>query len=358
MIYRPDYNGAAFYISKTKYITMAVPIWKDHFSNLGAVASQYFRIRHSSTTVYQGRAVRAASSGNLYIRINDICADYMAQQAASVPVSAGSNVTFPMSFTVQKSSNGSSWTTVETVDFTDDWSFDDSFSGSSMGMAFPITGRVDLRQTIWQTRYAYGAVTATARYGSTTRSVSLSLNTSSGNAAYLKSLTHAGVGYVAFNCANYATYSGKTLTSVTIGLVTYNVANTCPRYNLLYKNPYGGYDTLLCEGSATRKHSTVRDTFRANYDNSVRGREEWNYMNEVTESIEMNTGYLTEDESSRMPYLLDSPDVFVQDLENTSVIIPAVIATDSYSFQTVNKLGMKMMNHTFEVKIAQNQYRR
>ena len=337
---------------------MAVPIWKDHFTNLGAVASQYFRIRVGSTTVYQGKAVRAASSGNLYIRINDICADYMAQQAATVPVSTGSSVTFPMSFTVQKSSTGSSWTTVETVDFTDDWSFDDSFNGSTMGMSFPITGRVDLRQTIWQTRYATGSVTATARYGSTSRSITLTLNTGTGSAAYLKSLTHAGVGYVAFNCAQYATYSGKTLTSVTIGLVTYNVANSCPKYNLLYKNPYGGFDTMLCEGASTRKHSIARDTFKADYDNTVQGREEWNYMNEVTDSIELNTGFLTEDESGRMPYLLDSTDVFLQDLDNPSVIVPVVIATDSYSFQTLNRLGMKMMNHTFEIRIAQNKYRR
>lgn len=337
---------------------MAIPIWKDKFCNLGAVASQFFRIRYNSTTIYQGNAVRAASSGNLYIRINDICADYMAQQAATVPVTSGSAVTFPMSFTVQKSSNGSSWSTVETVQFTDDWSFDESFDGSTMGMSFPITGRVDLRQAIWQTRYATGSVNATARYDGTIRSVTLTLQTGTGSAAYLKSLSHAGVGYVMFNCAQYATYNGKTLQSVTIGLVTYNVATTCPKYNLLYKNPYGGYDTLLCEGAATRKHTVTRDTFKADYDNTVQGREEWDYMNEVTESIELNTGFLTEDESGRMPYLLDSPDVFLQDLDNPSVIVPAVIVTNSYAYQTVNRLGMKMKNHTFEVSIAQNQYRR
>ena len=337
---------------------MAIPIWKDKFVNLGAVASQYFRIRLSSTTIYQGRAYRAASSGNLYIRINDICADYMAQQAATVPVATGSAVTFPMSFTVQKSSNGSSWTTVETVQFNDDWSYDSSFDPSTMGMSFPITGRVDKRQTIWQTRYASGSVNATARYDMAIRSVTLALQTATGMPAYLKSLAHAGVGYVSFNCAQYATYNGKPLQSVTIGLVTYNVADTCPKYNLLYKNPFGGYDTLLCEGAATRKHSVARDTFKADYDNTVQGREGWDYMNEVTESIELNTGYLTGDESERIPYLLDSPDVFLQDLDNPSVIVPAVIATDSYAFQTVNKLGMKMKNHTFEVRVAQNTYRR
>ena len=91
---------------------MAVPIWKDYYSNLGAYASRYFRIRYSSTTIYQGKAVRAASSGNLYVRINDICADYMAQVVPIYPQSSARGGFFPASFTVQQSSNGSSWTTV------------------------------------------------------------------------------------------------------------------------------------------------------------------------------------------------------------------------------------------------------
>ena len=337
---------------------MAVPIWKDHFTNLGAVASQYFRIRYGSTTVYQGKAVRAASSGNLYIRINDICADYMSQIPAPVPIGSGTNHTFPMSFTVQKSSTGSSWTTVETVDFTDDWSFDPSFNGATNGMSFPITGRIDLRQKIVQTLYASGGVTATARYGSTTRSISLSLITSSNNTAFQNALANAGAGRVEFDCAANATYSGKTLTSVTIGLSSYTVAKTCPRYVLYFKTKYGGFDHLLIEGSSTRKHTTVRDAFKADYDNSVQGREEWDFMNEVTETYEMNSGYMTVEESARMQFLLDSPQVFLCDLQNASVFYPAVIATDSYAFQTVNRLGMKMMNHTFEIRIAQNQYRR
>lgn len=337
---------------------MAVPIWKDHFTNLGSVASQYFRIRYNNTTIYQGKAVRAASSGNLYIRINDICANYMAQNPMPVPTGSISTHTFPMSFTVQKSSNGSSWTTVETVDFNDDWSFDPSFDPSTMGMSFPITGRIDLRQKIVQTRYSSSSVTASAKYGSTTRSISLSVVTATDFTAFWNSVDGAGAGRVEFDCPTYETYSGKTLTSVTIGLVTYKVANTCPRYALYYKNPFGGYDSLLMEGASTRKHSIARDTFKADYDNTVRGREEWNYMNEVTESIELNTGFLTEDESGRMPYLLDSTDVFLCDLNNPTVFIPAVIATDTYAFQTVNRLGMKMMNHTFEIRIAQNQYRR
>lgn len=337
---------------------MAIPIWKDKFCNLGAVASQYFRIRVSSTTIYQGRAYRATSSGNLYIRINDICADYMSQKVPVLNPSSAPGGMFPVSFTVQKSSNGSSWTTVETVDFNDDWSYDNSFDPSTNGMSFPITGRIDLRQKIVQTRYSSTGVTATARYGSTTRSVSLSVIISTDYSAFYNAVAAAGKGRLEFSCPTYATYSGKTLTGVTIGATTYTVTKACPRYCLYYKNPFGGYDHLLLEGAVILKRANSRETFKADYNNGLGMREEWDFMNETTASYEVNTGYLTEDESSRMPYLLDSPDVYLCDLENPTVFIPAVIATDSYSYQSANRLGMKMRNHTFEVKVAQNTYKR
>ena len=337
---------------------MAVPIWKDKFVNLGAVASQYFRIRVNSVTIYQGRAYRATSSGNLYIRINDICADYMAKMVPSVPNATPAQVTFPMSFAVEKSTNQINWIGVETVDFNDDWSYDPSFNPSTMGYSFPITGRCDLRQRVYQTRGATGTVSVSAKYESTTRSISRATSTSSDGTAFQNGLIHAGAAYLMFPCYTHATYNSKTLTSFTIGLTTYTVTKACPRYCLYYKNPFGGYDHLLLEGAVTLNRSNARDTFKADFDNGAGGREEWVFQNEITETYEVNTGLLTEDESSRMPYLLDSPDVYICDLEKASVFIPVVIATDTYSYQSLNHLGMKMKNHTFEVRSAQNQYRR
>jgi len=330
---------------------MADPIWKDHFSNLGAYASRYFRIRVSSTTIYQGKAVRAASSGNLYVRINDICADYMAKKPGET-----SSFTFPVSFTVQQSSNGSSWTTVETVSFNDDWSYLPGFDPSNSGMTFPITVRVDIRQKIYQTRYAAGSVTATAYYGSTTKSVTLSLQTTAGNDDYTRSLAHAGVGYIVFDCASNATYSGKTLTKVSFGGVTYIVSNKCPEYCLLYKNPFGGYDQLLLEGKCRKSRSGNRATFVANYDNRYNQREEWTFQNEVTLRYTLNTGFLSESESGRMPYLLDSPDVYLVDLSDASTYIPVTIATDAYEIKKYRNAD-GLINYQFEVAVSQKFYK-
>ena len=329
---------------------MAVPIWKDYYSNLGAYASRYFRIRVNSTTIYQGKAVRPSSSGNLTVRINDICADYMAKKPG------GSNLVFPVSFTVQQSSNGSSWTNVETVAFNDDWSYQDGFDPSVSGMSFPIDGKISLAQHIYMTRYASGSVTATARYGSSSNSVTLSLNTSTGNTDLIRSLVHAGAGYVDFNCNANKTYSGKTLTSVTFGGVTYTVSDKCPEFCLYYKNPFGGYDHLVLEGKCRKVHSGSRSTFVADYDNRYQQREEWTFQNEVTERWVLNTGFLSDDESSRMPYLLDSPDVYLVELSAPTTFIPVTIATDSYQIRKYSSVD-GMVTYQFEVAKSQKEYR-
>ena len=330
---------------------MAVPIWKDYYSNLGAYASRYFRIRVGSTTIYQGKAVRPASSGNLTVRINDICADYLAKKPG------GSALALPVTFVVQQSSNGSSWTSVESVAFNDDWSYVDGFDPSVSGLAFPITGYADIRQHIYQTRYASGSVTAYAYYGATTRSITLSLNTATGTTDLIRSLVHAGAGYVDFDCAANATYSGKKLTAVTIGGVTYRITDKCPEYLLYYKNPFGGYDHLVLLGKCRRNRAGERDTFVADYDNRYKQREEWTFQNQVTESYTLNTGFLTDEQSERMPYLLDSPEVYLVYLGAATTFIPVKIATDSYQVKRFGR-GESMVNYQFDVEVTQKEYKR
>lgn len=336
---------------------MAVPIWKDYFVNLGSVASQYFRLRVNNNTIYQGRAYRAASSGNLYVRINDVCADYMAQKPAPVPYSAQS-LQFPVSFKVQKSSNGSTWTDVETVAFNDDWTYDPNFDPSSDGMSFPITGRIDPRMEIWQTRYASGAVSAVFHYeGGGSQTVSVTPGVPGTNDAFADSLRHAGNCQADVDVATYETYGGKALQYFTMGDVTYTVTKKCARYVLWYKSPFGGYDFLLLEGRVTENRTGKRDQFVADYDNTKVTREEWTFSNELTRRFTCNTGLLTDEESARMRYLLDSTDVYFVDLLSPSVYVPATIVTDSYQVQRhIN--GSGEVNYQFEIAVAQKQYRR
>ena len=58
-----------------------------------------------------------------------------------------------------------------------------------------------------------------------------------------------------------------------------------------------------------------------------------------------------------MPYLLDSPDVYLVNLASASVYIPVTIATDAYDVRKYSgQDGMVM--YTFEVAVSQKEYKR
>ena len=339
----------------------STPICKDYFVTIGTSSKYYFRIRYNNTTIYQGIAHKKPGATNVVVKINDICADYAAMIAPSVPYSNSASASFPMQFVVQYSSNGSSWTNKATVNFSWDWSYKPGVDLSVTGMSYPITGRITRNMMLYQTRFATGSLNATGYYGdgSTTQTIAATTSRPTFNGGMGDLLRHTGATTAWFDISSYATYSSKQLIKIVMGGVTYDVTDKCPQYVLYYLNPFGGVDHLLIEGNAARNRAVARDRFVADYDNSEPCREEFNYMNEITESYTLNTGLLTDDESSRMPYLLDSPQVFLVDLSvSATTFIPVEINTDSYRVQTYKSNGMQMCNYTFDVKVSQNEYRR
>ena len=123
---------------------MAVPIWKDKFVNLGTGDSYLFRIilTDTSDVIYSGKAHKRPGETNNQIRINDICADYLVNVLPTISQAEFSEITIPVSFKVQTSSDGSTWTDKETIQFLNDWSYDYDYDPATMGMSFPINGHI------------------------------------------------------------------------------------------------------------------------------------------------------------------------------------------------------------------------
>ena len=95
----------------------------------------------------------------------------------------------------------------------------------------------------------------------------------------------------------------------------------------------------------------------ADYNNNYDQREEWTFQNEVTERYTLNTGFLSNEESAKMPYLLDSPDVYLLDLTTTRRFVPVTIATDAYQVKKYSSTD-GMVNYQFEVVVSQKEYKR
>ena len=327
-------------------------IWKDNFVILGTGDGIDFRIMLGTNIIYTGRAFKRPGASSNDIRINDIVADYL-NNLSSLSVAEFSALTFPLSFVVQKNVSGT-WTVVSTIQFINDWSYDDSYNPSTMGMSFPIIRRIDARQLILVTSYSAATVTATIRYqNGTTVTATGSVVPSDLTNDFNRAIRAAGKGTAVFDLSQYTNVK-----SVTIGNITYEVTTDCAEYALYYLNAYGGWDTLLLEGSTMDRDDLERHMTQVEYDNrNSRNRSVRNYANELTKVFTVNTGILLDDESDRMHHLLNSPDVYLYSLGG-GIMLPVTINAQQSEHKTVASNDGRLFNYTIELSLSQNRLRR
>ena len=148
------------------------------------------------------------------------------------------------------------------------------------------------------------------------------------------------------------------LASVTVEGVTYQVLqDACQRFAAYYVNAYGGWDSLLLEGKETRRDELTRHTYRHDYDNAdpaARGTKD--YAIEVSPAWTLNTGLLTDDESSRMHHLLNSTEVYLCELA-TGRLFPVVL-TDTETPHRRYADERRPVQYAFNATLARERFRR
>lgn len=316
-----------------------IPIWKDKIVDLGA-SSVEFRITSGGSTIYSGKAIARPGVATAKIRINDICADFLSSSLPTFTDRTFSPMSLP-SFVVQKKS-GSSWTTVETIDFYPDWSYDYQYSGDVLSS--PINGRIDSRMMIFTTKKNISSATVSASYkkksGSTTsRTTTVSPTPNNGTCAFLANAVSDTV-------------------QITVNSNVYKVVTNCAKYALYYVNAYGGWDQFLIEGNDLEADSLAKFIAEREYDNSGQpnaGRV--NYVNEITKGWTFYTGWMTDLAGSRMHHLLNSCLVYLVEI-STRYTYPVIITSNSCEYKTYKNQGRKMVNYSFTVELAQNRIRR
>lgn len=337
---------------------MANPIWKDYYVNLGTAESVQFRILVGENVIYTGKAYKRPGQSNNQIRINDICADYLENVFPTLSQSAFTGVNQPMSFVVQTLS-GTTWTTKATVQFDNNWSYDYDYNPATMGMAFPVNNRVDIRQWVVFTAYNASTITATIRLSNgSSFNVIIPVKISDDfnddfNMDFSQSVRAAQTGTAVFDLSKWGDVE-----SITIGNKTFEVVNTCSRYALYYVNAYGGWDSLLIEGNHSEVDNLTRHTRETECANrNVQSRGKHNYVNEIVKSLTLHTSWLSDDQSSRMHHLLNSTEVFLYDMEKGQMI-PVVLTNTTTEYKTYMSNGGKLVNYAIEVECANTRLRR
>lgn len=332
---------------------MAEPIWKDFHVDLGAPAQSgagvyyYIWSVDKQAIIYHGTAFPKPGATNAIVRVNDIIADYihnyfLTQPDASMPAKATFNI----------------YTTgglAASEQFYNDWSYDPFYNPLTDGMNFPPVLTFGPKELIPLSLFA-GDPSAATIYMANGQTFSYTPTKMRGgdfnndfNNDFLNEMQYFGDCYVLpmedFPGAVKVVMNGK----------TYLASKYCPRYVLYYRNAYGGWDALPVEGRTREADSVTHFNNEAVYDNadpSARGKE--NYLNELKHTFEFCTGWLNNAQSSRMHHLLNSPSVFVHDMES-SLIRPVVLTNPSTEYKE-GKGGWH--NYTIEAELAQNRIRR
>lgn len=337
---------------------MAVPIWKDYVLSLGEVDSIDFRILVGDSVIYTGRSHKKPGETEPKIRINDICADYLQNTLPNLSQAEFSELTFPLTFEVQVRSS-STWTTKGSVSFINDWSYDDSYNPATMGMSFPINGRIDARQWVVYTAYNASTITATLTYTDGTTSqviipVEISADFSSDfNNDFAKTARAAASGTAVFDLSAW-----DNVASITINGKVFQIVTDCREWALYYVNAFGGWDSLLIEGLTSEKDNLTRHTREMEYDNrDSRNRSRQNYINEIEKTYTLNTSWLSDEESAMMHHLLNSTEVYLYNI-NSGDMLPVILDNTTTEYKTYKGNGGRLVNYTIEATIAHNRVRR
>lgn len=328
---------------------MAVPIWKDYYVDFGNVAEVQYEIRLTDgTIVFAGKSIRRPGEDSLYVKINDICADYLeGLKMEDVDKYEGfiSN-DIATEFRVFNTAG----TLIETVTFVNDWSYDPEKEDDGE-LSSPINGVFDVRMPLLCSVSRAQTIEIDAQDTAADFNIDFSSDFVIGyDRVWSLDAQSAGTAIL----KNVFDVHGN----VKVGNTMYRGETTCARHALYYVNAYGGWDFLLMQGRSIEKDSYSRKQRKQEYDNrQTINRGEVNYLNEVEKTFLLHTGWLVGDQGQKMHHLLGSTDVYLYDLEKKTMT-PVVLTDNECRYKTSGSEGGMLVDYEIGVKVAHNRLRR
>jgi len=328
---------------------MAYPIWKDYYVTLPSTPCS-FRIKVGTSVIYTGTAVKRPDQTSNQVRINDICSDYISNSLPLLPNPSSLPVTF-----VIETLSGSTWSTLATVQFFNDWSYDVNFAPTTAGFSHPVIPVVVDGQLIPYTKKSTASVDITLSNGEDEETATMGVATTPSRLTdtFIRDLTVSGWGGVCYNSSlSYYTHIHLPLAPNSCKVVTCGV-----RYVLYYINAYGGMDWFPILGNAKSHESVERTVVESDASNTNRSRSRREMQNTSTRGITLHTGWLKDEQSAMMHHLLDSTSIYLHDLDR-DVVEPVLITSTSHEYATFANNGHKPVEYTIEVEYANKQIRK
>lgn len=137
----------------------------------------------------------------------------------------------------------------------------------------------------------------------------------------------------------------------------YKIIDSCSRYCLYYCNSIGGWDSLLMNSTYTKADNYTRLSYKN--DDFYQDEQQFNkidYNVKISQSWQLNTGLLTEDQSERMRELLTSNTIYLHDMA-TDIITPVNITDTSLSYKTYKNTNRQFPYYEVNVTASQDKWK-
>ena len=331
---RADSQDFMFAVTQTASPhTYEYPIWKDIYVDL-PYEHNHFRLVNISSgfIMYEGMIYGVITS---QVGITDVLRDYMT--TVSDPFVNTFTSTQYLLVDMQTSQDGVNWQSSYTFRLYYNYSYDEE---RKVYLEAQPIDYFDPRQYLLFTFQSYDNIKEnieiTKKFG-TTSSQTQSISSYNEQKTYTSKAA--------------SNYSIKIKTSKEEKIFKDRCTNT--NYAVYYINRYGGWSWMLFQGKNLKTDKTKQSTYMMDFDNNVGT--EFNtkvYQNDITETWQLTSDYLTDKQSELLKHLYSSPLVYLHDLKEDKVM-SVLVDTKSFDYKTYRNQGRKMFTHTIKVNSSQ-----
>ena len=331
-----------------------IPIWKDYPITIDTTDDYVdYTIKlgdnATGTVIYSGRAYKLPGANSVRIIPNEVCAPFVATNEELYYDGGYKKNRMAKTFTLSASTSNFSPATFA-------FGADRTYKAAQIAKSNdPITGRVGalipIPMSFYNVKYTPG--------GSESVEWTFTIIFKSGEEATIRYNTKE-LSIETSNIFSKSIESERFILHNPGGDVEYRLSDICAKYYLYYINAYGAWDLFMIEGSGKKTDDYSRTSFNQAYEtisSRLQPRGTVCLQNDITRKYTLVTGWLTDDEASRMHHLLGSTNVYLFDVDENRYL-PVVLTNSSCEYKTYRNQGAQLVNYTIEATVAQTYTRR
>ena len=328
------------------------PIWKDYIWAEETLDDFIeYHLDDGGTTIYAGKAYKYPDADRVEFLLNSVTENYLSNGLSFPAISKTSIMTnYLKDFTLVTSTGNE-----KPIIFFNDWSYKETDLTSGYFLSDPITGLIDPRQYVmasWLLPTGEGIVNRFFYKDGIQNAIDITLKSGINGYTFVENITNLQLG-----CGDYIVMAFVVSGTISQKQIKYTIDNTGKDYVLYYVNAAGGWDSLLIEGNVKKTDEFESESYikRVLRPSTEFARNK--YLNTITSSWTLYTGYLNDEQASKMYNLLESTQVYLHNLKDNT-ITPVLITDTSCEYKTYTNQGKNKFYYTINVEASQDKYRK